>query len=67
MTDFKSLLTARETATMLGLSVASVWRRVNDGTLPGPIRIGGATRWVRDELLEVISAAQAKRRANIGG
>lgn len=41
--------------------MASVWRRVNDGTLPRPIRIGGATRWVRDELIEAISAAQAKR------
>jgi predicted DNA-binding transcriptional regulator AlpA len=46
---------------MLGVSVATVWRRVSDGTLPEPIRLGGATRWVRDELVEVISAAQAKR------
>lgn len=61
MTDLKILLTVQETATLLGLSVASVWRRVNDGTLPRPIRIGGATRWVRDELIEAISAAQAKR------
>lgn len=61
MTDLKFLFTVRETATMLGLSEASVWRRVNDRTLPQPIRIGGATRWVRDELIEAISAAQAKR------
>jgi predicted DNA-binding transcriptional regulator AlpA len=46
---------------MLGVSPATVWRRVHDGTLPQPIRLGGATRWVRDELLEVISVAQAKR------
>lgn len=67
MIDPRSLLTVQETATMMGLSVSSIWRRVSDGTLPEPIRIGGATRWVRDELLEVISAAQAKRRTNVGG
>jgi predicted DNA-binding transcriptional regulator AlpA len=58
----KSLLSAREAATMLGMSVATVWRRTNDGTLPEPVRIGGMTRWVREELIEVISAAQARRK-----
>jgi predicted DNA-binding transcriptional regulator AlpA len=57
----KSLLSARETATMLGMSVATVWRRTHDGTLPEPVRIGGMTRWVREELIKVISAAQARR------
>jgi predicted DNA-binding transcriptional regulator AlpA len=47
--------------------VATVWRRTSDGTLPQPVRIGGVTRWVRDELVEVISAAQAKRRTSVGG
>ena len=61
MTDPRSLLTARQTAQFLSVSVATVWRRVNDGTLPKPIRLGGATRWVRDELADVISTAQAKR------
>jgi predicted DNA-binding transcriptional regulator AlpA len=63
----KFLLSAQETATMLGMSVATVWRRTSDGTLPQPVRIGGVTRWVRDELVEVISAAQAKRRTSVGG
>ncbi|MBB5222834.1 putative DNA-binding transcriptional regulator AlpA [Amaricoccus macauensis] len=49
------------TATLLGLSVVSVWRHVNDGIVSRPIRIGGATRWVLDELIEAISAAEAKR------
>jgi predicted DNA-binding transcriptional regulator AlpA len=63
----KFLLSAQETATMLGMSVATVWRRTSDGTLPQPVRIGGVTRWVRDEVVEVISAAQAKRRTSVGG
>jgi predicted DNA-binding transcriptional regulator AlpA len=63
----KFLLSAQEAATMLGMSVATVWRRTSDGTLPQPVRIGGVTRWVRDELVEVISAAQAKRRTSVGG
>lgn len=65
MTDEQTLLSARDAAKMLGVSVATVWRRVNDGTLPEPIRFGGVTRWVREELIEVISTAQA-RRTNAG-
>jgi len=36
---------------------ATVWRRVNDGILPSPIKEGGATRWVVQDL----RAALAKR------
>ena len=55
------LLSDRAAAFWLGLSRASLWRRVADGTLPQPVRIGGVTRWRRDELLAAVEAASAQR------
>jgi len=48
-------------AKLLGCSRATIWRRVNDQTLPQPIRIGGMTRWSRAEIEAVIEAALAAR------
>ena len=37
------------------------WRRVKDGTLPQPIRVGGLTRWVPNEVGAAIERATAVR------
>ena len=55
------LLSDNAGAALLGISRATFWRRVNDGSLPRPIKLGGATRWHRDELLATVAAALAKR------
>ena len=57
------LLADRDGAAMLGISRATFWRRVADGTLPRPIRLGGVTRWRQDELLLAIERASAIRDA----
>ena len=50
-----ALLMADHTAAaFLGISRATLWRRVKDGTLPNPIRIGAVTRWKRDELIAAV-------------
>ena len=56
-----SLLTDRQLAAMLATSRATVWRRVADGTLPKPIKLRHATRWLRSEIDAAIAAAVAKR------
>jgi len=56
-----ALLSDQGVAALLDMSRASVWRRVNDQTLPQPIRIGGLTRWSRAEIEAVIEAALAAR------
>lgn len=56
------LLSVRETARLLGVSVSSVWRRTKDGTLPEPIRIGGLTRYRREEVLAALDRAGHRRR-----
>lgn len=55
------LLSDRDVANLLGLSRATVWRRVADGTLPKPVKIGGLTRWVSSEIEAVVLRAMAVR------
>lgn len=55
------LLSDRQVGTVLGLSRATVWRRVADGTLPKPVKIGGLTRWVSSEVEAVVLRAMADR------
>ena len=43
-------LDATELATLLGVTVRSVWRRRADGTLPSPIKIGRSVRWNLKEV-----------------
>jgi predicted DNA-binding transcriptional regulator AlpA len=55
------LLIARESAAILQVSVPTFWRRVADGTIPKPVKLGGLSRWPRSEILGVIEAAKAAR------
>lgn len=57
------LISDAQVATMFGVSRMTIWRRVADGVIPRPIKIGGATRWVRSEIEAVIAEAVAKRDA----
>ena len=54
MADKPILISDKSGASLLDLSRSSWWRRVNDGSLPQPIKIGGATRWRLDEVLAAI-------------
>jgi predicted DNA-binding transcriptional regulator AlpA len=55
------LLTAREGAAFLQISVPTFWRRVADGTIPPAIRLGGLSRWPQSEIAAVIEQAKARR------
>jgi predicted DNA-binding transcriptional regulator AlpA len=39
---------------MIGISTCTLWRLLSAGKLPTPVRIGGSTRWRRDEVREWI-------------
>jgi|AACY02.2.fsa_nt_gi Predicted transcriptional regulator len=56
------LLSDHAAAAWLGMSRATFWRRVTDGTFPQPIRIGRSTRWRRDELQAAVDALTAAQR-----
>lgn len=56
------LLRVQEVARMLALSVREVWRRVDSGQLPKPVRLGGRIRrWLREEIEAVIERAVLQR------
>lgn len=58
---FDPLLTAREAAPLLGISIPTFWRRVADGTVPKPLKLGALSRWPQSEILQVIERAKAAR------
>lgn len=55
------LLTVRESAAVLQISVPTFWRRVADGTVTKPVKLGGLSRWPESEILAVIEQAKAAR------
>jgi excisionase family DNA binding protein len=50
------LITLDELARMMGVSKRTIARRSADGSIPRPVRIGGATRWRRHEVEAWIDA-----------
>lgn len=61
ITPVDPLLRDREGAQMLGVSVPTFWRRVADGTISPPIKLGRLSRWPQSEILAVIERAKAAR------
>jgi predicted DNA-binding transcriptional regulator AlpA len=59
------LIPVTAVAKRCGCSVATVWRRVKDGALPQPIRLGGITRWEAAEIEAAIAVAKAARNPQI--
>lgn len=57
----RMLISDSELADMLGISRTSVWRRVADGGLPAPVKIGGLSRFVLVEVFDRIEAAKEAR------
>ena len=55
------LLTARESAAHLQISIPTFWRRVADGTVPKAVKLGGLSRWPQSEIIAVIERAKAQR------
>jgi excisionase family DNA binding protein len=44
------LLTVKQVAARLGMSVRTVWRRVGSGELPKPVQSGCLSRWPNSEI-----------------
>ncbi|MEN8949917.1 helix-turn-helix transcriptional regulator [Planktotalea arctica] len=55
------LIRDREGAALLGCSKATWWRRVADGTLPKPIKIGGLSRWKLSDVAALVDEAACAR------
>ena len=45
-----ALLDAKQAARLCGMSRAAWYKRLSSGQVPHPVKIGGLSRWRRDEL-----------------
>lgn len=61
MTPVDPLLKASEVAKMLNISVTSIYRRMADGTIPRPIKLGTLSRWSQADILSAMAAAKERR------
>ena len=57
------LLTAKEVAATLKISVATLYREMDRGTLPRPVKLGACSRWPQSEILAAVKAAGERRAA----
>lgn len=60
MPHVKSLLSIKDVSEILSLSKTTIWRQVKAGTLPAPIKIGGSTRWRRNDIEAIFADAEAE-------
>ncbi|MBN9306840.1 MAG: hypothetical protein BGO82_05945 [Devosia sp. 67-54] len=55
------LLRPREVTAALGISEATLWRRVKNGVLPRPVKFGVSSRWPQSEIAGLIESLKSKR------
>lgn len=55
-------LSDKQGAKFFGVSVATFWRRVQDGTVPRPVKFGGSSRWPQSWLQQVRDRIEAESR-----
>ena len=57
------LLTVKESAKVLTVSIPTFYRLLKKGRIPKPVHIGNHPRWPQSDILGVIEAAKQKRAA----
>ena len=40
----------QKVAELLGINIRTVWRRVADGELPKPVKVGSLARWFQSDI-----------------
>jgi predicted DNA-binding transcriptional regulator AlpA len=58
------LLTDKEAASILRISVATFWRWKANGLIKKPVKLGGLSRWPRSEIFALLDKARADARAD---
>ncbi len=64
MTENDILLTDRESAKLLHMSVSTFRRHVTNGSLPKPLKFGFLSRWLQSDLMNVIEQAKQQRQSD---
>ncbi|MFU0504033.1 helix-turn-helix transcriptional regulator [Pseudaminobacter sp. NGMCC 1.201702] len=60
MNAIDPLLKAREVADFMQISIPTLYRRIADGTLPKPVKLGSLSRWSQSEILDAVDAARKR-------
>lgn len=61
-TTLPLLLTTHQVSELTSLGERTVWRYSRSGAMPNPVRIGGAVRFRRDEILDWIEQGCPRRK-----
>jgi predicted DNA-binding transcriptional regulator AlpA len=61
------MLSIKEVAEVFSISVREVWRKVDRGALPRPLKIGRLRRWLASEIQKVIELLKQQRDGGKGG
>ncbi len=64
MTENDILLTDRESAKLLHMSVSTFRRHVTNGSLPKPLKFRFLSRWLQSDLINVIEQAKQQRQSD---
>jgi excisionase family DNA binding protein len=62
MNSVKELLTAREVAERMGVSLRTIWRWTITGELPAPVRRGRIVRWKATDIERYVQDLPVQRR-----
>ena len=65
MTEIERLLPISEVCQMLGRARSSVYRAVQNGEFPRPVRVGGSARWPLSEVQAHIKKLIDARRGEV--
>ncbi|KIN71458.1 helix-turn-helix transcriptional regulator [Sulfitobacter guttiformis] len=58
MFDVKPLLTIKDVCMLLQRSKASIYRDIDDGSFPKPLKLKGSSRWTMSDIESRISGAR---------
>lgn len=64
---FDRMLSVKEVAEVFSISVREVWRKVDRGDLPRPVKVGRLCRWLGTEIHKVIERLKQQRDGGKGG
>ncbi|EJF78031.1 hypothetical protein ME7_00022 [Bartonella birtlesii LL-WM9] len=64
MTENDILLTDRESAKLLHMSISTFRHHVTNGSLPKLLKFGFLSRWLQSDLINVIEQAKQQRQSD---
>ena len=61
LTPNDTLISIKDVANRLSLSVRAVYRLIADDSFPPPVKVGGASRWYESDLSDYLNRLKSQR------